>query len=355
VARPRGDVPRGAYEKQLVTSVAEVRDHQAAHDPTRFGSFVGRSPAVRRLYPLCSRLAAASVPLVIEGETGTGKEALAEAIHVAGTRASGPFVVFDCTTVPASLVEATLFGHERGAFTGADAAKPGIFEQANGGTLFVDEIGDLDLVLQSRLLRAIEKSQVQRIGSNRWLHVDVRIVAATRRDLDAIVADGLFRQDLFFRLAVARIELPPLRERPEDIELLARHFWPRHLPFPEHVLPLFATHLWPGNVRELGNTIARLAALGDLSGSTDDLFNRRTTPPPAEDEKSSAHSCTDFIDSVVAQGLSLAVARDLVMTEFERRYVEHLETSHRNDRSRAAASGISNRHLRTLRGRAREA
>jgi DNA-binding NtrC family response regulator len=324
-------------------TLAEVRDFQ----PTSFGSFVGQSAAVRRLYPLCSRLAAATVPLVIEGETGTGKEALAEAIHVAGARASEPFVVFDCTTVPPSLLEATLFGHERGAFTGAESAKPGIFEQADGGTLFIDEIGDLDLGLQSRLLRAIQKSEVRRIGGDRWIHVDVRVIAATRRDLQAMVADGRFRDDLFFRLAVARIELPPLRDRPEDIEVLARHFWPRHLPFPEHVLPLLQAHPWPGNVRELGNTIARLAALGDLAGSREELFSSRMTAAPP---------CPmDFIDSVVAQGLPLAAARDLVMTEFERRYVQFLDATHADERSRAAASGVSDRHLRTLRGRTREA
>jgi two-component system, NtrC family, response regulator HydG len=332
-----------------VTSPADVRDFErhASSEPTCFGSFVGKSPAVRRLYPLCSRLACANVPLVIEGETGTGKEALAEALHLAGARASKPFVVFDCTTVPAPLLEAALFGHERGAFTGADGARPGIFEQADGGTLFIDEIGDLDLGLQSRLLRAIQKSEVQRIGGSRWLQVDVRVIAATRRDLQAMVAEGRFRDDLFFRLAVARIELPPLRERPEDIELLARHFWPRHLPFPEHVLPHLEAHPWPGNVRELGNTIARLAALGDLAGSNEELFSyRMSAAPPCS---------VDFIDSVVAQGLPLAAARDLVVTEFERRYVQFLETAHADDRSRAAASGISDRHLRTLRGRAREA
>ena len=180
-----------------------------------FGRFIGRSPAVTRLYPLLRKLAAADVPLVIEGETGTGKEALAEAIHDAGGRAGRPMVVFDCTAVPASLLEAALFGHERGAFTGADTARPGIFEEADGGTLLIDEIGDLDLGLQSRLLRVIQKGEVRRIGGNRWVKVDVRIIAATRRNLDEEVLAGRFRDDLFFRLAVARVELPALRERPK--------------------------------------------------------------------------------------------------------------------------------------------
>jgi DNA-binding NtrC family response regulator len=313
-----------------------------------FRSFLGESPAIRSLYPLCARLAASNVPLVIEGETGTGKEALAEALHAASTRSSKPFVVFDCTTVAPSLLEAALFGHERGAFTGAESARPGVFEQADGGTLFIDEIGDLDLALQSRLLRALQKSEVRRIGGDRWVHVDVRVIAATRRDLERLVEDGLFRDDLFFRLAVGRIELPALRDRPEDIELLARHFWTSHLPFPEHVLPDLKAHSWPGNVRELGNTIARLAALGDLAGHAQDLLGRRSTPAPR------APTGDDFIDSVVAQGLPLAAARDLVTAEFERRYVHFLDTTHTDERSRAAASGISDRHLRTLRCRARE-
>ena len=157
-----------------------------------------RSP---RLYPLFERLASATVPVVIEGETGTGKEALAEAIHEMGPRAKRPFVIFDCTAVPPALIESELFGHERGAFTGAVGSRRGVFEQAHGGTLFIDEIGDLDLTLQPKLLRAIERSEVRRVGGDGWLSVDVRIVAATRRDLDREVEEGRFREDLFHRLA----------------------------------------------------------------------------------------------------------------------------------------------------------
>jgi DNA-binding NtrC family response regulator len=320
---------------------------------TSFGSFIGASPAVRRMYPLCSRLAGVEVPLVIEGETGTGKEALAEAIHAASERADKPFVVFDCTAVPPSLLEAALFGHERGAYTGAETARPGIFEEADGGTLFIDEIGDLDLGLQSRLLRAIQNSEVRRIGGNKWIRVDVRVIAATRRDLDAEVAAGRFRDDLFFRLAVARLSLPALRDRADDIERLARYFWERHQsevaprPFPESVLPRLRAYAWPGNVRELANTMARLAAFGELATtSSEELFMRRSTTPPAR--------TADFIDSVIAQGLTLGAARDLVLAEFERRYVRTLDANHPDERARVIASGVSDRHLRTLRCRARE-
>lgn len=341
----------GATTLTVERSVCDLETPIA--DEASFGTFVGRSLAVRRLYPLCRKVAAVNVPLVIEGETGTGKEALAEAIHQASSRASKPLVLFDCTAVAPSLLEAALFGHERGAFTGAEMARPGVFEEADGGTLFIDEIGDLDMGLQSRLLRAIQKSEVRRIGGNRWLRVDVRVIAATRRDLDAEVAAGRFRDDLFFRLAIARLTLPPLRERPEDIELLARHFWSLHTdggkqPFPNEVVGRLRAYAWPGNVRELSNTMARLAAFGELATKEEgQLFMRRPTnaPPSAP---------SDFIDTVVAQGLKLAAARELVMGEFERRYVAFLDQAHHHERARAAASGVSDRYLRTLRGRARQ-
>ncbi len=318
---------------------------------TSFGEFVGSSLAVRRLYPLCAKVAASNVPLVIEGETGTGKEALAEAVHQMGKRANKPFAVFDCTAVPPSLIEGALFGHERGAYTGADTARAGIFEEADGGTLLIDEIGDLDLGLQSRLLRVIQKQEVRRIGGNKWIHVDVRVIAATRRDLDAEVAAGRFRDDLFFRLAVARVLLPPLRERPEDLELLARHFWALHTKdpaFPEEVLGRLRSYAWPGNVRELSNTMARLAAFGELATAEGgELFMRRPS--------STMVPVGDFIDNVVARGLTLTAARDLVVGEFERRYVHFLDSAHGDERARSNASGVSDRYLRTLRGRARSA
>ena len=316
---------------------------------TSFGAFVGSSLAVRRLYPLCAKVAASNVPLVIEGETGTGKEALAEAIHAMGNRANKPFAVFDCTAVPPSLLEGALFGHERGAYTGADSARAGIFEEADGGTLLIDEIGDLDLGLQSRLLRVIQKGEVRRIGGSKWIRVDVRIIAATRRDLDAEVAAGRFRDDLFFRLAVARLLLPPLRERPEDVENLARYFWESHTAnqaFPEEVLGRLRSYAWPGNVRELSNTMARLAAFGELATADGgELFMRRSSSsmPPAG----------DFIDRVVLRGLTLTGARDLVVAEFERRYVHALDSAHTDERARMSASGVTDRYLRTLRGRAR--
>jgi DNA-binding NtrC family response regulator len=363
-----------------------------------FGPFIGASHAVRRLYPLFAKLASVDVPLVIEGETGTGKEALAEALHRSGRRSHKPFVVFDCTAVAPSLLEGALFGHERGAYTGADSARAGIFEEADGGTLLIDEIGDLDLGLQSRLLRAIQQKEVRRIGGSRWQRVDVRVIAATRRDLDVEVAAGRFRDDLFFRLAVGRIALPPLRDRLGDVELLARHFWAVHSeegePFPEELLERFEAYAWPGNVRELANTMARLAAFGDTQD--DHLFMVRSSPsststtivPPASHmsmvvpapsssrplpgsasgsapapsaaspsspslSSEETRLIGDFIDGVIARRLTLGVSRDLVIDEFERRYIAFLESAHRDERSRVAAAGVSDRYLRKLRCRMR--
>ncbi len=253
----------------------------------RFGRVLGASIAMRRLYPLLERIAASDVPVVLEGETGTGKELVAESIHEKSAREGKPFVVFDCTAVPPSLIESHLFGHEKGAFTTALSSRRGVFEQANGGTLLIDEIGELEPALQPKLLRALERGEVQRVGGDTWLKVDVRVLAATRRDLDHEVQAGRFREDLFYRLAVARVELPPLRERKGDVELLARFFW-RKLGGAEDVTPeilaRFEDHDWPGNVRELRNAVARRVALGDLAGDSPSVRRPQTARATADAE-----------------------------------------------------------------------
>jgi two-component system response regulator HydG len=320
-----------------------------------FGKVVGASSAMRRLYPLCERIAASDVTVLVEGETGTGKEALAESLHEAGPRASGPFVVFDCTEVPPNLAESELFGHERGAFTGATATRKGVFEQAHGGTLFIDEIGELPLELQPKLLRAVERSEVRRVGGDKRIAVDVRLIAATRRDLDREVQEGRFRDDLFFRLAVARIELPPLRSRRGDIGVLARHFWSSlgggDLPY--DVLQHFESSPWPGNVRELRNAVARRLALGELAS-----FSRAAEPG---DEAGVGHAGpvdplgpagTDPIEQVLSLGLPLPRARAHLVREFERRYVARVLAQHGGNVTRAAqASGIARRYFNILRAR----
>jgi transcriptional regulator with PAS, ATPase and Fis domain len=203
------------------------------------------------------------VTVLIEGETGTGKEVVAESLHAASRRAQGPFVVFDCGAVAPSLIESELFGHERGAFTGAVAARAGVFEQAEGGTLFLDELGELPKDLQPKLLRALERREVRRLGSQRVLPVDVRLVAATHRNLAAEVQRGNFRQDLYYRLAAARVRVPPLRDRMEDLPLLVGHFLGKSKPprsaqeVPSQVWELLRAHRWPGNVRELAHAVER--------------------------------------------------------------------------------------------------
>jgi DNA-binding NtrC family response regulator len=307
-----------------------------------FGKLVGASPEMQRLYPLLDRLAQADVPVIVEGETGTGKEVLAESLHDEGPRREGPFVVFDCTAVPASLLESALFGHEKGAFTGATSSRAGVFEQAHGGTLLIDEIGDLDLSLQPKLLRALQRSEVQRVGGSRWIKVDVRVLAATRRDLDREVAAGRFRDDLFYRLNVARVELPPLRRRTGDVETLARHFWRamggRDEALSAALVARFADYPWPGNVRELYNTVARHLALGDLAAAP----SLRASPEPAAPG-------ADWLDTVLAEELGLVEARERVVREFERRYLQHTLGRHQGNVTRAAeAAGIARRYFHQL-------
>jgi transcriptional regulator with GAF, ATPase, and Fis domain len=314
---------------------------------TSFGRLLGGSSVMRRLYPLCQRLAATPVPVLIEGETGTGKEVLAEALHERGPRAGGPFVVFDCTAVPANLVEAELFGHERGAFTGAHGARKGLFEQAHGGTLLIDEIGDLDLALQPKLLRAVERGELRRLGGDRPIKVDVRILAATRRDLDHEVAAGRFRDDLFHRLVVARLELPPLRERRGDVALLARHFSADlgfdGPPLPASLLRRWEDERWPGNVRELRNAVSRHVALGELAGPGLDADDE---PPSA------APAGGDIIDAVLGLDLPIARARQKVVDHFERRYIARVLAAHGGNVVRAAeASGLARRYFQILRSR----
>jgi transcriptional regulator with GAF, ATPase, and Fis domain len=317
---------------------------------TRFGRTVGASPEMRRLYPLCERLAASTVTVIIEGETGTGKEVLAESLHEQGPRASAPFVVFDCTAVAPNLVESALFGHERGAFTGAVASQKGVFEQADGGTLLIDEIGDLDMALQPKLLRALQRGEVRRVGGDKPIAVDVRVLAATRRDLDHEVQAGRFRDDLFFRLAVARIELPPLRQRRGDVAVLAQHFWSelgggdRTIPY--ELLLRYEDYGWPGNVRELYNAIARQLALGTLDVTPLEARSAGgSMPPPA---------AGDLVDSVLALDLPLSQARQRIVEDFERRYVERVLAKHGGSVAKAAAaSGIARRYFQILRARNR--
>jgi transcriptional regulator with GAF, ATPase, and Fis domain len=236
-----------------------------------FGGLVGGGPAMQALFRLLEQVAPASSNVVLHGETGTGKDVIARSIHAASSRRHGRFVVFDCAAVAASLIESELFGHARGAFTGALAPRPGAFEEANGGTLFLDEIGELSLELQPRLLRALETSSVKRVGETSYRRVDVRVVAASHRDLAAEVTSGRFRADLYYRLSVMLVRVPPLRQRREDIPLLVERFVAalgrKPEEFPASAIARFAAYDWPGNVRELRNEVERALVLSpELSG-----------------------------------------------------------------------------------------
>jgi DNA-binding NtrC family response regulator len=237
-------------------------------------SMVFASEPMRRLAVLVARVAPRDVTVLLVGESGTGKERVAEAIVHASRRADRPFVRFNCAALAPGLAEAELFGHARGAFTGATRARPGLFREADGGTLLLDEVGELDPSAQAKLLRVLQEGEVRAVGEERTRAVDVRVIAATHRDLAADVRAGRFREDVFYRLDVVTLRIPPLRERPEDVPVLARHFLDRFarrfgvatLHAPQALLDRLAGHAWPGNVRELENAIEALVALSPPDG-----------------------------------------------------------------------------------------
>lgn len=305
-----------------------------------FGDAIGESFGMRALFAKLERAAATAQTILLLGESGTGKEVLARAIHDASPRKQGPFVVFDCGATTSSLVESELFGHVRGAFTGAAAAHAGLLEAASGGTLFIDELGELPLDLQPKLLRALEAKQVRRVGASAFQPFDARIVAATHRNLRARIAEGSFREDLYYRLAVVEVQVPALRERKEDIPALVGRFLAAHDPpraladLPPHALALLAAHDWPGNVRELRNVVARLVLFPDL---VEELIGPAKKAPGAEPGPAGeAERLGRLIE------LPLHEARELVMEQFERSYLAAKLARHQGNISRAAdAMGVS--------------
>ncbi|MBL8784552.1 MAG: sigma 54-interacting transcriptional regulator [Deltaproteobacteria bacterium] len=248
-------------------ALEEDRVHIELTRAERLGKLLGRSPQMREIFALIPKVAKSNVPVLIEGESGTGKELVAEAIQQHSTRAERPFIVFDCSAVPPDLAESELFGHVRGAFTGAVATRSGVFEQAHGGTIFLDEIGELPLDLQPKLLRALEKGEIKAVGDSVRKKVDVRVIAATNRVLDKEVEAGNFREDLYYRLAVIKVRLPALRHRPEDVPLLVEHFLAAsgssEVQVGWETMRRLQQHPWPGNVRELKNYVDRAVVLAE--------------------------------------------------------------------------------------------
>ena len=273
----------------------------------RFG-IVGQSRAMQRLLVRAQRAAESDLPVLIRGETGTGKELLARAIHKASSRRGGPFVSEACGALPEGLLESELFGHEEGAFTGAHEARAGLFERASGGTLFTDELSDTSEPLQAKLLRVLQEGQVRRLGGSEPVSLDVRLIASTQRDLVELVREGAFRRDLLYRVAVLELEVPPLRERIEDVPLLAEHFLERiraergaELTLSQAALDRLLSHDWPGNVRELENAV-RVGALFQRQGpiSPDALQLQREGRPEGQGSEPRI-SYQELLDELSAQ------------------------------------------------------
>jgi DNA-binding NtrC family response regulator len=312
----------------------------APSDEESFGALAGRDPKLRKLFRLLSDVAASEATVLIEGETGTGKELFAEEIHRHSPRRAGPFIVFDCGAVPKELIESALFGHMRGAFTGAVSDRPGAFEEANGGTLFLDEIGELAPEVQPSLLRALDKHAVRRVGATTYNQVSVRVVAATNRNLRAEIAAKQFREDLYYRLAVVRMNVPPLRERLEDIPLLVERFTKqlaggRALEVARESLDRLRAHAWPGNVRELRNVIERACALSHGAHlEIDEAFDEKIAGPSA---------------GSVDIDLPFKEAKARVIDSFEREYIRAQLKRHEGNLSAAARSAeVDRKHFREL-------
>jgi transcriptional regulator with GAF, ATPase, and Fis domain len=331
-----GRIRVGATE--IVVRYPDVATPVELHAGDRFGPLLGRSVVMRELFVRLARVAPTDSTVLVQGETGTGKELVAEALHAASPRASQPFVVVDCAALPENLLEAELFGHTRGAFTGAVAARAGAFEAAEGGTVFLDEVAELPLSMQPKLLRALEARAVRRVGETAYRKVDVRVIAATHRDLRAMVNARAFREDLYFRLAVLPVTLPPLRARPEDIPALAAHF------VPAGAAPVLTAELnrelsarpWLGNVRELRNFVERALALGAREALA---MSATHAPRPADPDAMPAVSIDEPFKDL----------RERWVDHLEREYVRAMLARHHGNVSAVAqASGLDRTYVHRL-------
>ncbi len=347
-------------DAEIVLGETTVRFHLGAETVDisiskegRFGKMIGHSVEMREIFAMLKRVAPTDATVLIEGESGTGKELVAEALHQFGVRQHKPFVIFDCSAVPHELIESELFGHVRGAFTGAVRDRIGAMEEANGGTLFLDEVGELPLDLQPKLLRALEKREVKQVGGNRRQQVDVRIVSATKRNLEEEVRAGNFREDLYYRLGVIRMQLPPLRKRPDDIPPLADHFLallgaqsgtavPR---LSYDTMEKLKAYAWPGNVRELRNFLERSVILsGALQGGMLPL----DLPGPALGRSGTGAGSPEET-LAIAFDEPFKDAKERLVREFESRYFSRLLKLTDGNITRAAKlAGIHRKSLEYL-------
>jgi transcriptional regulator with GAF, ATPase, and Fis domain len=334
----------------------------------RFDSVIGSSVKMREIFATLEKVAPSDLTVMLTGETGTGKELVARSIHNLSPRRQKPFVVLDCGAIPRELIESTLFGHEKGAFTGAVGQHRGCFEQAQGGTIFLDEIGELDIALQPKLLRVLENRELKRVGGDKLIKVDVRVLAATNRDLRKMVNQGTFREDLYFRLSVILVESPPLRERKEDIPQLVHHFMAEvvkrrgiQLNIAVDAMSGLMSHDWPGNVRELRNVVERAASLCDGPTVTraDLVFGRDSFPgsasafAPRGDSggggAGAARAGGGVNPALVGPGVTFKDAKQQVLDEFERLYLGELLNRNKGNITRSAhEAGLTRYHLREL-------
>ncbi len=315
----------------------------------RFGDVLGATAPMKRLFALLAKAAPTEATILLQGETGTGKEAIAEAVHRHSRRSKGPFVVVDCGSIPHELIASELFGHAKGSFTGAGADKQGLIEAANHGTLFLDEIGELALDLQPQLLRVLDRRQVRRVGETQSVDVDIRVVAATHRDLRAMVKAGQFREDLYYRLAVVATYVPPLRERKADIPALATWFAEKmgrgSFAQSAGLLEQLQRHDWPGNVRELRNVVERALSLGDAALADLGDGGARPSAPALASEDSAARrgASADVLE------MPFKEAKAQLVEAFERDYLSALLARHHGNISRAAAeAGIDRNYIHRL-------
>jgi two-component system, NtrC family, response regulator AtoC len=305
-----------ALERALEARALRLRNRQLDAEHAIGRRIVGGSPAMRHLLDATARVAGKEITVLVRGETGTGKELIGSLLHAQSRRAKGPLVRFNCSAIPAELAEAELFGHTRGAFTGATQARAGYFAEANGGTLVLDEVGDLPPAIQAKFLRALQEGEIQPVGSGRIEKVDVRIVACTNRDLAAEVRAGRFREDLYYRLAVVELVVPPLRDRREDVPALAREFALRYaerfgaeeVRLSPALIERLAAADWPGNVRQLENVVARLVALGGGGeigpesfpgpAAIDAVARPRRNDPPSDDVAGGSQTLREQVESL---------------------------------------------------------